>query len=319
MAARGLAGLFASGYGSLSQRVGAAAVTGAVGEAGGVRYMASGKEVKNRMKSVGNIRKITKSMKMVAASRLRGAQTRMEVAVPYGKALSTFLESPTGESPATIISGKGVKLLVIGVTSDRGLCGGINSTVVKAAKIELNQQTKSGTELAIAVLGDKGRPMLQRDWSNSFLLSTSELYKKPLTYLTASLVADKVLAQPFDQVVVIFNHFKSVIAYDLVKQPISSTSTLMTRATEFDAYEWEGDKPELMQNLFEFNLANSLYSALLESSTSEQAARMTAMDNATSNAGDMINKLQLSYNRSRQSQITTELIEIISGAESLKG
>eukprot|EP00741_Cyanophora_paradoxa_P006813 tig00001042_g6589.t1 len=274
----------------------------AAGEmANGVRYAGGGKEVKNRMKSVMNIRKITKSMKMVAASRLRGAQTRMELSRPFGASVSQFLEGKitTDESAQ---DAKGFKHLVIAITSDRGLCGGINGAVVKGTKVTMKADAAKSADTALMILGDKGRPMLQREYGEKIVLSTSELWKQPATYLQAAIIAERVLSRDFDKLTIIYNTFKSVIAFDLTKKSINSSSAIMANLNAFDEYEFEGESEEILRNLFEFN-----------------GARMTAMDNATRNAGDMINRLQLDYNRSRQSAITTELIEIISGAESLKG
>jgi len=276
--------------------------------------MASGKEVKNRMKSVANIRKITKSMKMVAASRLRGAQNRMEQARPFGQSIADVFEPVAGEAPA------GTHLLVC-ITSDRGLCGGINAVVVKNTKILLRELAEENKDAAVIILGDKGRPMLQREFSDKITMSTSELWKKPLSYSAASLLAEEILKKNFSKVSVIYNRFRSVISYDLTNRTFDAPSVIESDPAYLNQYELddEDDKTGIMRDLYEFNLANTIYSALLENASSEQAARMSAMDNATRNAGDMLQKLQLFYNRSRQAQITTELIEIISGAESLKG
>lgn len=266
------------------------------------------------MKSVGNIQKITKAMKMVAASKMRSAQSNVEqsrgIAQPFLKLL--------GDLPAA----EGHKAVFIPVTTDRGLCGGINTTICKYTRAAMKSVGDENTEKGIVIMGEKGRSQLQRDQRRSIKGTIADTNKVRITYAQASTIAEEILKTEYDVARLVFNRFVSAISYRPTIATILSPDAL-ERAAEagsaIDQYEIEGpDRPELLQDLAEFQLATTLYSCLLENNCSEQSSRMNAMENSTKNAGEMLAKLTLTYNRTRQASITTELIEIISGATALE-
>jgi len=287
------------------------------------RGMANLKAVRNRMRSVSSISKITKAMKMVAAAKLRGVQTKQELARPFSKAMADFfkhLEDSTEGAPSSAASGdsEGKKKLIIPMTSDRGLCGGVNSSVVKDVKAMIRTEAMQGD---LILVGDKGRDALTRVAAKDIVVSFKDAFKTPPTFTQVCVIAEEILSRPVDTITIVYNQFKSVISQIVTRQVVYGLSFLEENAARFDEYEFETDLDgaAAFRDLFEFQLATQLYSAMLENSTSEQAARMSAMDNATNNAKDMLGKLTLTYNRQRQAVITSELIEIISGAEALKG
>jgi len=317
------------------------------------------------MKSVGNIAKITKAMKMVAASRLRGVQTRMEQsrglpqpfvkllgdapgacrAGPFSVGLLSLVSgsppsgprfaSPRGALPSSALTERApsgavsATTLVIPITSDKGLCGGINTTVVKYTKIVDEIAADAGSTSTLFLVGEKGRAQLARGATaakvGNVVVDTAKS-KEGMSFVMASMVADEILKGPgFEKVQIIFNRFQSVIAFKPTVATLLSTATMDAAAEEggmipFDAYEVEGpDRGEFLLDLGEFQLAATLYNAMLENSTSELGSRMQSMENSTKNAQEMLHKLTLYYNRTRQAAITTELIEIISGAAALEG
>ncbi|KAJ8902355.1 hypothetical protein NDN08_006762 [Rhodosorus marinus] len=288
------------------------------------RGMANLKAVRNRMRSVSSISKITKAMKMVAAAKLRGVQTKQELARPFSKAMADFFkhleDSTEGAQTPTAGSGEpeSKKKLIIPMTSDRGLCGGVNSSVVKDVKAMYRTETMRGD---IMLVGDKGRDALTRVAAKDIVVSFKDAFKTPPTFTQVCVIAEEVLNRPVDTITIVYNQFKSVISQIVTRQVVYGLSFLEENAARFDEYEFETDLDgaAAFRDLYEFQLATQLYSAMLENSTSEQAARMSAMDNATNNAKDMLSRLTLTYNRQRQAVITSELIEIISGAEALKG
>uniref|UniRef100_A0A7S2ZZ81 ATP synthase subunit gamma, mitochondrial n=1 Tax=Rhodosorus marinus TaxID=101924 RepID=A0A7S2ZZ81_9RHOD len=288
------------------------------------RGMANLKAVRNRMRSVSSISKITKAMKMVAAAKLRGVQTKQELARPFSKAMADFFkhleDSTEGAQTPTAASGEpeSKKKLIIPMTSDRGLCGGVNSSVVKEVKAMYRTETVHGD---IMLVGDKGRDALTRVAAKDIVVSFKDAFKTPPTFTQVCVIAEEILSRPVDTITIVYNQFKSVISQIVKRQVVYGLSFLEENAARFDEYEFETDLDgaAAFRDLYEFQLATQLYSAMLENSTSEQAARMSAMDNATNNAKDMLGRLTLTYNRQRQAVITSELIEIISGAEALKG
>lgn len=266
------------------------------------------------MRSVGNIGKITKAMKMVAASKMRSAQVATESSRDFVAPLTRIL----GDLPDT----PGAKALFVPVTTDRGLCGGINTTVAKYTRAAIKAANEP--EPKIAVLGDKGRSQLQRDSRDLIAATIADTNKVRITFAQAGAVADELAkAYEFDVARIVFNRFVSAISSKPTITTALSPDALAAEAENggaIGAYEIEGpDAPALLQNLAEFNLAAQLYSGLLESNCSEQSSRMSAMENSTKNANEMLAKLTLTYNRTRQASITTELIEIISGATALEG
>jgi len=285
------------------------------GEISGVRH-ASNQAVKQRIRAIKNIGKITKAMKMVAASKMRNAQ----VAVEHSRGVVTPFLRLFGDHPAV----DPAKTVTVAVTSDRGLCGGLNSNITKYTKSLLNMYKGEGHTQQIVTIGDKGRSQLQRLYPDDIIASIAETYKTRVTFAQASLIAEEVLRAQPDAIRVLFNKFQSAISFrPTVATVLSATGIEAQMAEEngskLDAYEMEvaADKGDMLQDLAEFQLAATLYNAMLENNCSEHASRMTAMENSTKNAGEILLRLTLQYNRDRQATITNELIEIISGAAAL--
>jgi F-type H+-transporting ATPase subunit gamma len=296
--------------------------------------MPSLKDLKNRITSVKSTRKITSAMKMVAASKLRRAQENAEAGRPYAERMARLLESlcrnlVVTEGTSRLIAGTGsdkVVLLVV-MTSDRGLCGAFNGSVVREARRTLRQIESEGKQVKLLCVGRKGRDLLRRDNAKKIVASFEDIGRRRLSFNDADMVTDKITAMfdagEFDVCRLVFNKFKSAISQivtvkQLIPLALDGANAANENSTEAQAvYEFEPDEEEILAKLLPRNLAVQIYGALLESSAGEQGARMTAMDNATRNAGDMINRLTLNYNRSRQAYITKELIEIISGAEAV--
>jgi F-type H+-transporting ATPase subunit gamma len=290
--------------------------------------MPSLKDLRLRITSVKSTRKITSAMKMVAASKLRRAQSTAEQARPYALqmermlgALAGSLAGQSGAPKMLIGTGRDQSHLVIAVTGDRGLCGGFNSSIVRAVRQLVQSLQAEGKTLAILPVGRKGRDQLRRDFSAIMLDSFEDIGKKGgVAFTEADRVAQRVTLLfeqgAFDVCTVVYNRFQSVISQIVTRQTLIPLPVPPLDPSG-PPFEFEPTEEVILAELLPRNLATQLFRALLESSASEQGARMTAMDNATRNAGDMLNKLTIKYNRSRQAQITKELIEIISGAEAL--
>lgn len=278
---------------------------------GQVRNMATLKEITRRLKSIKSTQKITKSMKMVAASKYTKAERALKPARVYGTGALALYEKAEIKAPEDK-----KKHILIGVSSDRGLCGAIHSSVAKTIKNEISALSSTGKEAVIVGVGDKLRGILQRTHRDHILLTFKEVGRKPPTFGDASIIATELLncGYEFDQGSVIYNRFRSVISYKTEEKPIFSLDTV-SGSESISIYD--DIDADVLRNYQEFTLANIIFYALKESTTSEQSARMTAMDNATKNASDIIDKLTLTYNRTRQAVITKELIEIISGAAAL--
>ncbi|XP_029017495.1 ATP synthase subunit gamma, mitochondrial isoform X2 [Betta splendens] len=281
-------------------------------QCGQVRNMATLKDITIRLKSIKNIQKITKSMKMVAAAKYARAEKQLKPARIYGTGALALYEKADIKVPEE----KAAKHLIVGVTSDRGLCGAIHSGVAKAIKSEIANLTGSGKEVMVINVGDKLRGLLHRTHGKHIILNCKEVGRKPPSFGDASIIATELLnsGYEFDQGSVIFNRFRSVISYKTDQKPVFSTDTV-SNSENMSIYD--DIDADVLRNYQEFALVNILYLALKESSTSEQSARMTAMDSASKNASEMIDKLTLTFNRTRQAVITKELIEIISGAAAL--
>ncbi|XP_061923067.1 ATP synthase subunit gamma, mitochondrial-like isoform X2 [Entelurus aequoreus] len=281
-------------------------------QCGQVRNMATLKDITIRLKSIKNIQKITKSMKMVAAAKYARAERQLKPARVYGSGALALYEKAEIKAPED----KAAKHLIIGVTSDRGLCGAIHSGVAKTIKNEIANLTGSGKEVMVVNVGDKLRGILHRTHSKHIMLNCKEVGRKPPTFGDASIIAGELLnsGYEFDQGAVIYNSFRSVISYKTDKKPIFSNDTVANAETMGIYDDIDAD---VLRNYQEFALVNIIYLALKEGTTSEQSARMTAMDSASKNASEMIDKLTLTFNRTRQAVITKELIEIISGAAAL--
>jgi F-type H+-transporting ATPase subunit gamma len=298
--------------------------------------MASLKDLRNRIASVKSTRKITSAMKMVAAARLRRAQEQAEAARPYAQRMDRMLAALAANvqgragAPRLLAGTGGDRVhLVVVVTSDRGLCGAFNSSVVRGARQFLRTLAADGKTVKILCVGRKGRDQLRREYGR-FILDTFEgIGRRHLAFGEAEQVAERVAqlfaAGEFDVCTIFYNQFKSAITQIVTRQQLipfaPAAGAAPAPAAEDKAvrgvYEFEPEEEEILAELLPRNLAIQIYRALLESAASEHGARMTAMDNATRNAGEMIGKLTLTYNRTRQAFITKELIEIISGAEAL--
>ncbi len=288
--------------------------------------MPSLKDLKNRIASVKNTRKITKAMQMVAAAKLRRAQEAAEMARPYAERMNAVmagLSASVGQSDGAprLLIGTGadkVHLLVV-MTSERGLCGGFNSTIVRLARARANELLAAGKTVKILTVGKKGREQMRRDFGQYFVGHVDMGDVKRLGYVNAQGIARDVLARfaanEFDVATLFFNRFKSVISQVPTAQQIIPAK--FEAAGVSSLYDYEPSEEGILTDLLPRGVATQVFTALLENGASEQGARMSAMDNATRNAGDMITKLTTIYNRSRQAAITKELIEIISGAEAL--
>lgn len=301
------------------------------------------KDLRVRIDSVKSTQKITSAMKMVAAAKLRRAQEQAEAARPYSERMDRMLGSlaeglPTGAGGPELLAGNGkddVHLLVV-MTSDRGLCGGFNSSIVRGALQIIRRLLDDGKEVKVLCVGRKGRDILRRDFRSLILDTFEEIGRKSLSFADAKMVGGRVLdmfeAGEFDVCTIIYNRFQSAITQIVTPQqlipfrasdesPAADADDAETSEAVDDAqkavYEFEPDEQEILEDLLPRNLSVQLFRALLENAASEQGARMTAMDNATRNAGEMIDNLTITYNRTRQAFITKELIEIISGAEAL--
>ncbi|MDD7909762.1 MULTISPECIES: F0F1 ATP synthase subunit gamma [Pseudovibrio] len=293
--------------------------------------MASLKDLKNRIASVKATQKITKAMQMVAAAKLRRAQESAEASRPYaermGAVLSNLASGVQGRDDAPkLMAGTGkeqVHLLLV-CTAERGLCGGFNSSIAKLAREHAKKLIAEGKTVKIVTVGKKGFDALKRDLGQH-IIEKIELTDKNVEYSSVKQIADKILTmydeEKFDVCTLFYSKFRSVISQiPTATQIIPATFDAeddQAAAGENALYDYEPDEQEILETLLPRNISVQIYSAILENAASEQGARMSAMDNATRNAGEMINKLTLSYNRQRQAQITKELIEIISGAEAL--
>jgi F-type H+-transporting ATPase subunit gamma len=293
--------------------------------------MPSLKELRNRIGSVKQTQKITSAMKLVAASKLRRAQEQAEASRPFAERMSEMLAN-LGASVASVegapplLAGTGgdqVHLLVV-ATADRGLCGGFNASIARGARLRIRELRESGKEVKVLCVGRKGRDMLRREFGNLIVETIEGVGRRRLEYAEAAAIAERIErmydAGEFDICTIVFNRFRSAIAQILTFQqliPVEPAAVDRDAAEVTAVYEFEPDEQSILAELLPRNLAVQIYRALVENAASEQGARMTAMDNATRNAGEMIESLTLVYNRTRQAQITKELIEIVSGAEAL--
>lgn len=294
--------------------------------------MPSLKDLRLRIASVKSTRKITSAMKMVAASKLRRAQTAAESARPFAermeRMLGTLAASVAGQAGAPRLlagTGKDDVQLIVMVTADRGLCGGFNSSIVRDVRRFVSQLLREGKTVKILPVGRKGREQIKRDFGAHLIEGFEGLGRKGITFPEADAVAAKITemfeAGEFDVCTVVYNRFQSAISQIVTRQQLIPFAVPEQAAAKDDAakatYEFEPSEEGILSTLLPRNMAVQIFRSLLESQASEQGARMSAMDNATRNAGDMLNGLTVKYNRSRQAQITKELIEIISGAEAL--
>jgi F-type H+-transporting ATPase subunit gamma len=295
--------------------------------------MASLKDLRNRIRSVKQTQKITSAMKMVAASKLKRAQEQAEASRPFAERMAVMLANlATGvadrENAPPLLAGTGkddVHLLVV-ATADRGLCGGFNGSIARGARRRIAELLEAGKRVKILCVGRKGRDMLRRDFRELIVDTIEGVGRQRVSYAEATKIAERIEKMyeegEFDVCTIIYNRFRSAITQVLTYQQLIPVEPRAPEEEEVGGgvqavYEFEPDEDEILTELLPRNLAVQIFGALVENAASEQGARMTAMDNATRNAGDMIDRLTLTYNRTRQAQITKELIEIISGAEAV--
>ena len=291
--------------------------------------MASLDDLKKRISSVKSTQKITKAMKMVAAAKLRRAQESAERGRPYSEKMNNIILNLSSglsdkENAPKLLTGTGedkVHLCVV-MTADRGLCGGFNSNIIKKAKSYFKKLSDNGKTLKIITVGSKGYDQLKRVYKDNIIENISFKESKNANYFDANkvgkIIIEKFENKEFDVCTIFYNQFKNVITQIPQEQqiiPLKMSGDETNKSEE--SYEFEPDEDEILGNLLPKNISTQIFKAMLENSASEQGSRMSAMDNATRNAGEMVDKLTIEYNRSRQAAITKELIEIISGAESL--
>ena len=287
-------------------------------------------DLKKRISSVKSTQKITKAMKMVASAKLRKAQENAEKGRPFSEKmnniilnLSNSITEKDSASKFLVGTGKNNVHLCVVITADRGLCGGFNTNICRKAKSYFENILKEGKTLKIFTIGSKGHDQLKRAYSQYIIEKINYKNVKKLTYKEAEDVAKKIIKlfndSQFDICTIFYNKFKNIITQTPQAQQIipieNSTRTEEKKSESF--YEFEPEEDEILNDLLPRNISTQIFKAFLENAASEQGSRMTAMDSATRNAGDLVDKLTINYNRSRQAAITKELIEIISGAESL--
>ena len=287
------------------------------------------KDLKNRIESVKNTRKITKAMQMVAAAKLRRAQDAAEASRPYSERFNAVLASlaasvGNSENAPILLRGTGkqaVHLLIV-MTAERGLCGGFNSNIAKLARSHAAKLKEDGNQVKILTVGKKGRDALKRDLGDYFVEHVDLSEFKSIKYVNAQVIATALLDRfdndEFDVATIFYSKFVNVVSQiPTAQQIIPAIFEDQSLASDTAVYDYEPDEETILADLLPRGVTTQIFAALLENGASEQGARMSAMDNATRNAGDMIEKLTIEFNRSRQAVITNELIEIISGAEAL--
>ena len=286
-------------------------------------------DLRKRITSVKSTQKITKAMKMVAAAKLRKAQEMAEKGRPYSDKMNSIIQNLSkaitdpSNAPKLLVGSGGDKThLCVVMTADRGLCGGFNTNIVKQAKNYFKKILKDSKTLKIITVGTKGLDQLKREYGKYIIKKIDFKNKKQTSFEDASLVGDEIVKlfknNEFDKCIIFYNKFKNVITQiPQSQQLIPATKEEETKTDQDSSYDFEPEEDEILEDLLPKNISTQIYKGFLENSASEQGSRMTAMDNATRNAGDLVEKLTINYNRSRQAAITKELIEIISGAESL--
>ena len=287
-------------------------------------------DLKKRIKSVKSTQKITKAMKMVAAAKLRKAQENAEKGRPYSQKLQNIIlnltksiNDPQNAPKLLVGTGKDKTYLCVVLTADRGLCGGFNSNICKLAKIRFKKILNEGKELKIIAVGTKGLDQIRREYGKYVVKKFSFKNSKQITFNEAEIVGNEIIQlfrkEEFDKCILFYNNFKNVITQIPQAQQIIPVNNgpFEKKEENSSSYEFEPEEDEILEDLLPKNISTQVYKAFLENAASEQGSRMTAMDNATRNAGELVDKLTINYNRSRQASITKELIEIISGAESL--
>ena len=286
-------------------------------------------DLKKRIKSVKSTQKITKAMKMVAAAKLRKAQENAERGRPYSQKMQNIIlnltksiNDPANAPKLLIGTGNDKTHLCVILTADRGLCGGFNSNICKLAKTKFKKIINEGKNLKIITVGSKGLDQIKREYGKYLIKKFSFKERKQISFKEAEIVGKEIInlfhQNEFDVCTLFYNNFKNVITQIPQAQQIIPAENKSSETKEENLpYEFEPEEDEILEDLLPKNISTQVFKAFLENAASEQGSRMTAMDNATRNAGDLVEKLTINYNRSRQASITKELIEIISGAESL--
>jgi len=286
-------------------------------------------DLKKRIKSVKSTQKITKAMKMVAAAKLRKAQENAERGRPYSQKMQNIIlnltksiNDPSNAPKLLVGTGVDKTYLCVVLTADRGLCGGFNSNICKLAKAKFKKILSEEKNLKIITVGSKGLDQIKREYGKYIIKKFSFKDKKQISFNEATIIGKEIInlfyQKEFDKCLLFYNNFKNVITQIPQSQQIIPAEIISeSKSDNNNLYEFEPDEDEILEDLLPKNISTQIFKAFLENAASEQGSRMTAMDNATRNAGDLVDKLTINYNRSRQASITKELIEIISGAESL--
>ncbi len=286
-------------------------------------------DLKKRIKSVKSTQKITKAMKMVAAAKLRKAQENAEKGRPYSQKMQNIIlnltksiNDPSNAPKLLVGTGDDKTYLCVVLTADRGLCGGFNSNICKLAKAKFKKILSEEKNLKIITVGSKGLDQIKREYGKYIIKKFSFKDKKQISFNEADIIGKEIInlfyQKEFDKCLLFYNNFKNVITQIPQSQQIIPAEIISeSKSDNNNLYEFEPDEDEILEDLLPKNISTQIFKAFLENAASEQGSRMTAMDNATRNAGDLVDKLTINYNRSRQASITKELIEIISGAESL--
>ena len=288
-------------------------------------------DLKKRIKSVKSTQKITKAMKMVAAAKLRKAQESAEKGRPYSQKMQNIIlnltksiSDPQNAPKLLVGTGQDKTYLCVVLSADRGLCGGFNSNICKLAKANFKKILNEDKELKIITVGIKGLDQIKREYGKYVIKKFSFKEKKQITFNEAEIIGNEIIQlfdeKQFDKCILFYNNFKNVITQIPQAQQIIPTEQKSAKKEDNESslsYEFEPEEDEILEDLLPKNISTQVFKAFLENAASEQGSRMAAMDNATRNAGDLVDKLTINYNRSRQASITKELIEIISGAESL--
>jgi len=284
------------------------------------RGMATEKQILSQINSTKNIRKITASMKMVSAAKLKGDEMRLAAAIPFNQWSYEIYPKPAVMEDATFEE-LPQKVLIVPFTSDKGLCGGINSFISRGVRDMVQKLDAQGKKADIVVIGEKGRSQMRRSVGDNITRAATDVVS-PGTYSLASALSTELIAagaEDYDAIVMVYNTFKNAAVYDQAYKIITPLQSGEDGVEILPEYDFDSDKAESMTDLYEFILSTQLYHCFMDGAASEQSSRMTAMENASVNAGEMIDSLTLKYNRARQARITTELIEIISGASAISG
>lgn len=284
------------------------------------RRMATEKQIFNQIQSTKNIKKITSSMKMVSAAKLKGDEGRLAAAIPFNKWTYEIYSEPTLMDDATYEELPN-KCLIVPFTSDKGLCGGINSFISRGTRGMITKLKDQGKEADVVVIGEKGRSQMRRFVGDVVKRSATDVVS-PGNYALASALSTELIAagaEDYDAVVLVYNSFVNAAVYNQMYKVITPLNSGEDGAETLSEYDFDSDKAESMKDLYEFIISAQVYHCFMDGAAAEQSSRMTAMENASSNANEMIDSLTLRYNRARQARITTELIEIISGASAIEG